>query len=364
MIHIRKQARQKGFALVLVLWILSLLTIMAGSFALTMRREASIIEGIKNNAQAMSVAESGIALAEMMMLIPDGARRWRADSSVYQINFANAKVRIRLLSETGKIDLNAADQALLQSLISHAPIEEDQQTGLVNAILDWRDEDDLVREDGAEKKEYKDAGLSYQPRNKPFQSIEELQLVLGMNERIYDWLQDIVTVYSGEPTVNLQLASPKVLQVMPDLDEAAKNEYMQARRERSANASKSTSPFNESNESSSLGEPAQNQASGVESGAVTIISEAQLDDGSTAIINAIIKRSESGQQSPGQQSFGQPSFDQQSFGQQPGQQSTGQQSSPFQIMKWQRNYAGNSSLFSDEMSELLVTEYAEPQFDN
>jgi general secretion pathway protein K len=356
-IRIRKQARQKGFALVLVLWILSLLTIMAGSFALTMRREASIIEGIKNNAQAMAVAESGIAIAEMMMLIPDAGRRWRADSSVYQINFENGKVRIRLLSETGKIDLNTADQALLQALISHAPIDEGQQTGLVNAILDWRDEDDLVREDGAEKKEYQDAGLSYQPRNKPFQDVEELQLVLGMNESVYDWLQGLITVYSKGSTINLQLASPEVLQVLPDLDEAAKDEYMQARRERSVNALKSASPFNES---SSLGETGENAAPVADSGAVTIISEAQLDDGSTAVINAIIARSNSDQQSFGQQPFGQQSFGQQPFDQQP----TGQQSSPFQILKWQRNYAGNDSLFSDEMSELLVTEYAEPQFDN
>lgn len=348
MIRVRKQARQKGFALVLVLWILSLLTIMAGSFALTMRREASIIEGVKNNAQAMAVAESGIAIAEMMMLIPDAAKRWRADSSVYQIDYANAKVRIRLLSETGKIDLNKADEVLLQALISQAPSDEEQQmTGLVNAILDWRDDDDLVRIDGAEKKEYQDAGLGYQPRNKPFQSIEELQLVLGMNESIYEWLQDLITVYSGEPTVNLQLASPEVLQVMPDLDEAVKDEYMQARRERSANALKSGSPFNES---SPFGETDQSSAPAADGGAVTIISEALLDDGSTAIINAIIKRSESDQQSFGQQLFG--------------QQSLGQQSSPFQILKWQRNYTGNDSLFTDEMSEFLVTEYAEPQFDN
>lgn len=360
MIGVRKQARQKGFALVLVLWILSLLTIMAGSFALTMRREASIIEGIKNNAQAMSVAESGIAMAEMMMLIPDAAKRWRADSSVYQINFTNAKVRIRLLSEAGKIDLNTADEALLQALISQAPIEEGQQAGLVNAIIDWRDDDDMVRTDGAEKKEYQDAGLSYQPRNKPFQSIEELQLVLGMNENIYNWLQDLVTVYSGQPTVNLQLASPEVLQVMPDLDETVKDEYIQARRERSIKAQTTTSPFGESDQLSApsgetLAAPSGENfaAPAGENEAVTIISEALLDDGSTAIINAIIKRSESGEQSFGQ-AFGQPF----------GQEIPGQQSSPFQILKWQRNYAGNDSLFTDEMSELLVTEYAEPQFDN
>lgn len=351
--RVRKRARQKGFALVLVLWILSLLTIMAGSFALTMRREASIIEGIKNNAQAMSIAESGIAMAEMMMLIPDVDKRWRADGSVYQINFTNAKVRIRLLSEAGKIDLNTADEALLQGLISQVPIEEEQQTRLVNAIIDWRDEDDLVRADGAEKKEYQDAGLSYQPRNKPFQSIEELQLVLGMNENIYSWLQDLITVYSGQPTVNLQLASPEVLQVMPDLDETVKDEYMQARRERSAKAQETTSPFGGSGQLSAPSGEGLAAPSG-ENEVVTIIAEALLDDGSTAIINAIIKRSEGGQQ----QSFGQ------AFGQPFGQEIPGQQSSPFQIMKWQRNYAGNDSLFTDEMSELLVTEYAEPQFDN
>ena len=77
--------------------------------------------------------------------------------------------------------------------MTHAPVEEEQQTKLVNAILDWRDKDDLVHIEGAEKKEYKDAGLSYQPRNKPFQSIEELQLVLGMNESVFKWIEPLVT---------------------------------------------------------------------------------------------------------------------------------------------------------------------------
>lgn len=39
----------------------------------------------------------------------------------------------------------------------------------------------------------------------------------SMNERIYNWLQDLITVYSGQSTVNLQLASLEVLQVMPDM---------------------------------------------------------------------------------------------------------------------------------------------------
>lgn len=144
--------RQKGLALVLVLWVLSILTIMAGSFALGMRRETSIIEGIKNNARAMAVAESGIAMAEMMLLNPDQKKRWRADGIIYEIYSADAKIRVRLLSEAGKIDINKADQTLLQQLMIYAPLDEEQQTKLVNAILDWRDKDDLVHLNGAEKK--------------------------------------------------------------------------------------------------------------------------------------------------------------------------------------------------------------------
>lgn len=316
--------RQKGLALVLVLWVLSLLTIMAGSFALSMRREASIVAGIKNNAQAMAVAESGIAMAEMMLLSPDQNKRWRADGSIYEINAADAKVRVQLLSETGKIDINKADQALLQGLMTHAPVEEKQQTRLVNAILDWRDTDDLVHIEGAEKKEYKDAGLSYQPRNKPFQSIEELQLVLGMNESVFLWLEPLVTVYSGQPQVTVQLAAKEVLQILPGLDTELLDAYIATRLESAIN-NLSVPPFPSS---SGLGNAAgQNNV-------LTVVSEAVLADESSAVISAVMKQSDE------------------------------TQTTPFQILKWQHVTTNVASLFNDAMGELLVKQYAEPEFNN
>lgn len=101
--------KQKGMALILVLWVLSLLTIMAGGFVLSIRRETAIIAGLKNNAEAQATAESGLAIAELMLQNPDINKRWRADGSIYQIDAENAKLRIRLLSETGKININFAD---------------------------------------------------------------------------------------------------------------------------------------------------------------------------------------------------------------------------------------------------------------
>jgi general secretion pathway protein K len=316
--------RQRGLALVLVLWVLSLLTIMAGSFALSMRREASIVAGIKNNAQAMAIAESGIAMAEMMLLNTDLNNRWRADGSIYEIHSADAKVRVRLLSETGKIDINQADQTLLQGLMTSAPVDEEQQTKLVRAILDWRDKDDLVLINGAEKKEYQDAGLSYQPRNKPFQTIEELQLVLGMNATVFSWIEPLITVYSGQQQVVVQLATKEVLQVIPGLDLEMVDSFIAARLESAIN-NLPVPPFPSSS--------GQNNAAG-QNNVLTVVSEALLEDESSAVISAVIKQSDD----------------------------TG--TTPFQALNWRHVTASGASLFTDAMNELLVKQYAESEFNN
>ena len=320
--------RQKGLALVLVLWVLSLMTIMAGSFALSMRRETAIVAGIRDSAQALAVAESAIAMAQMMLLNPEQSQRWRTDGSIYQIDYTSprqsvASVRIQMQSETGKIDLNRADQILLQALMSHAPVTAEQQTKIVNAILDWRDPDDLVHIDGAEKKEYQDAGLSYQPRNQAFQSIEELQLVLGVDELVFKWIEPLITIYSGQAQVNLQLAAKEVLQVMPGLDAALVDEFIAKRLESVKNGLPApVFPLS----------AGQNPAGG-QTDTLAIVSEALMTDGTSARISALIK----------------PSNDERS---------------PFQVLKWQVNAASGSSLFNDTMNELIVAQYVEPEFDN
>lgn len=322
--------RQKGLALVLVLWVLSLLTIMAGSFALSMRRETSIIAGIKNHAQAMSVAESGVAMVEMMLLNPDQKKRWRTDGSIYQIYSADARVRVRLLSETGKIDINKADEKLLQSLMAHAPIDEEQQTRLVSAILDWRDKDDLVHTNGAEKKEYEEAGLKYQPRNKPFQTIEELQMVLGMNESVFKWIEAFVTVYSGQQKVNIQQAAKEVLRVIPGLDTGLIDSYIKARIQSAVN----NLPVPAFPSSPGLTSPVGQTNPAGQNNVLTVVSEALLADGSNAAVSAVIR------------------------------QSGDTQGTPFQVLKWQRETANKVSLFTNAMNELLVKQYAEPEFNN
>lgn len=207
-------SRQSGLALVVVLWILSLLTLMAGSFAKTMRRETAVSTAIKINAEAESLAETGIALAEFMLNQPPQQGRWRTDGTIYRLVKNGSEMRIRILSESGKVDINSSTELQLSALLNSVVDDSGQQERLLNAILDWRDADDDTRTHGAEKNQYKRAGLRYAPSNFAFQSLQELQLVLGMDDLIFNRIEPWITIYSGSPEVNIDAAAPELLSLI------------------------------------------------------------------------------------------------------------------------------------------------------
>ena len=88
---------------------------------------------------------------------------------------------------------------------------------LAAAVLDWRDEDDLERVNGAEIDTYFAAGLEVGPANRPYMMTEELLQVIGMPYELYRKLEPGITVFSraGEP--NPAFAPVEALMAMPDI---------------------------------------------------------------------------------------------------------------------------------------------------
>ena len=206
---------QRGFALVLVLWVLTLLALMAGSFAKTMRRDSSVSLALKNNAQISALSESVLSWTAAKILASTPEQPWLVDGTIYQIlRQDGSQIRIKAVSEAGKIDINVAPQPLLKAVISTVTTDLWAEQKLLNSILDWRDADDDPRPHGAEQKQYQEAGLNYQPSNAAFQSLDELRLVLGMEPDIFAKISPYLTVYSGQANVNLQNASPEVQQIV------------------------------------------------------------------------------------------------------------------------------------------------------
>jgi general secretion pathway protein K len=204
----------EGVALVLVLWITVLLTIMAGAFTLTIQREAKLVGNLKAGSEANALAEAGLHYAMLMLSVKDtkdAENAWKADRSVHAVPFNDSVIEIQIGDERGKIDLNLAGRELLLKLFTGINLESGDADKLADAILDWRDKNDEVQMNGAEKKDYQQHNLSYAPRNAPFQSIEELQFVLGVTPQLYKKLAPMLTVYSGSATVDIKKA-PSALQ--------------------------------------------------------------------------------------------------------------------------------------------------------
>ena len=148
----------------------------------------------------------------------------------------------RLPHESAQIAANTAHQELLKGLFRFAGLSEEDAVKLLDAVLDWRDPDSLKRPFGAEEAEYSQAGLKGRPANFPFQSTEELQLVLGMRPEVFQRIAPMITVYSRQPGVNPQIASRNALIAIPGVTPEQVDFYL-VERERARAEGRATPVF-------------------------------------------------------------------------------------------------------------------------
>jgi len=170
-----------------------------------------------DSTRARYAAESGLHRAAYELRGNNPETRWVADGRAYEFELEGSKIKVELYDETGKIDLNVADLATLSGLFGSAGMELEQAEALAAAVMDWRDPDELITTNGAELSEYEAAERPYKPRNAPFETVSELQQVLGMSFELYRELEPLLTIYSGRAQPNPAFASPRVLALIPGM---------------------------------------------------------------------------------------------------------------------------------------------------
>jgi general secretion pathway protein K len=222
--------RQRGVALVLVVWVAVLLLVIASSFIVERHTELLVVRNSMSMAHAEAAADAGVQRAVFEMYRTDnGPDTWKRDGTVYPWAFDTVPVKVEIRDESAKIDINTASDALLRGLLLSVGVPEEDVVKLLDAILDWRDPDTLKRANGAEEDDYRAAGLSYRPANAPFQAIEEIQLVLGMRPDIYRRIAPTITVFSRQTGVNAAFATRPVLLAIPGVTPEIADEYIQRR---------------------------------------------------------------------------------------------------------------------------------------
>jgi general secretion pathway protein K len=222
MIGVKAKNSQQGIALVLVLWVLLLLTIITGSFALMARMDRLEAHSLLSGTQARLSAEAAINLAVLALRDPEDTTRMRADGRVYQQDLDGVLVEVSAIDERGKLDINSTEELTLANLFTGHGMELGDAEMLAAAVLDWRDEDELERVNGAEEDAYIAAGLEVGPANRPFMMTEELLQVIGMPYDLYRLLEPGITVFSNVSEPNPAFAPVEALMSLPDItyDEA------------------------------------------------------------------------------------------------------------------------------------------------
>ncbi len=270
---------ERGVVLIIVLWLVALMALAAAAFSYSSRTETRLLAGSVERASARALAEAGIyyAVSRVMVPVPDGAqipidggqRTWR---------FGNGKVVFSVQDASGRVDLNRGDREALLQLLRSTGMDDTQAQTLVDAIEDYRDEDDLPRVNGAEIGAYRAAGLDYGPKNAAFSTVDELQQVLGVSDALYGQLASHLTTVSGTNMVNGEAASADLLRrLMPEVPPEAIDEYVAARRLAAENGQPAP-PF-------PFQSPYLSQRKGL---VYHVAAEATLDGGAVAYIEADI----------------------------------------------------------------------------
>src|SRR5262249_45720190 len=223
------RGREGGFALVVVLWVVTLLALQVSLFNLTERDAASLADNELAVLRGEALASAGIEVAATRML-DDPTRRWRGDGSTHEISLGGATVAITIRDEAARIDINEADADLLTSMLQRFSRNPRTVAQWVDRIIDWRDADSDPRPEGAEELDYRRAGLSYGPSNGPMIDPLELVRVLGFPPEVAQALAGYLTVHGGDGGINPRLSPREILLMLPSADEATIDRVMELRR--------------------------------------------------------------------------------------------------------------------------------------
>ena len=259
---------QKGIALFLVLWVLALLSVIVGEFCFAMRTEVNVTRNFKEQTEAYYIALAGLNRAIGELIRNEVARqktnkpesktdenekeeesRWRMNVDIAPIPFGNGQFEVKIGNESGKININGANESLLKIMLNGFDIEEQQKSVIIHSVMDWRDENHLHRLNGAEDSYYESLPEPYECKDGDFDSVEELLMVRGVTPEIfYGELKDIVSVFKVPDQrkkikggykiiradlnkININAAPKKVLLALPSMTDKLAQEIINYRKD-------------------------------------------------------------------------------------------------------------------------------------
>jgi general secretion pathway protein K len=225
-------AGREGFALLAALWILVGVTALVLAVALAGREATNAARNRVALARARwhaadCLERARAALGETVSHAQPGlssvAEGWGAGDHVVAASPLLAEgCAVSVRAAGARVDVNTAGPEMLVRLFRAAGVSAFSADSLADAVVDWRDDDDLPRPLGAERTWYGSRGL-FPPRNAPLADVRELARVRGWDGA----LDTLVDVDSARIAINQ--APPAVLASLPGFGPEAVSRVMEIR---------------------------------------------------------------------------------------------------------------------------------------
>ncbi len=238
--------RQSGVALLVVLWVVTLMVMLVLVFSNAVQVEVRTATYRKDAAQAHALASGGVEAAILELAYspsenqkPSPFWTWRLGQREGVVHFKGGQAELEVIGESGKVDLNlATSQQLARLLEVHgsAPAEAQQ---MAKSIEDWRSPSPNDAQD-------KDSAPAKGAKHAPFEFVEEALNVPGMNRGIFYGRAEVntqgkvetesgvgrdLTVRSRSPQLNINYASEAALRSVPGITESLAQAIVRARKQ-------------------------------------------------------------------------------------------------------------------------------------
>ncbi|MCX7626564.1 MAG: general secretion pathway protein GspK [Candidatus Sumerlaeaceae bacterium] len=208
--------KRRAAVLVLTLWMVVVLGVIATTLAFDIQVNSKLALLQKEQLIAYNLAKSAIALGmthlqnDMLIDFAENPnQQFDAMSDVWaqpdrrdkdkEVKLGKGTYQLEIEDEESKININVASQRLLKAMLEYYGYEPPDSDDIANAIVDWRDRDDIcVGAAGEKENEHYSALLGqriksqttadeliYQCRNEPFLTIDELQDVYGITPELF-----------------------------------------------------------------------------------------------------------------------------------------------------------------------------------
>jgi len=193
------QPRDKGFALLIVLWSLVLIGLLTTQIVASGRTAMRLAGNLREAAQASAAADGAINEAIYHLTLA-GADSWQADGTVHVLQLGGIPIAVRADSLAGDINPNLASTALLAGLFQAVGADPGQARQIAGAITDWRSLPLNKQQEQARLAAYRRLDLPYGPPGHDFADLSELADVADMSPALLASAMPYLNLYqTGDP---------------------------------------------------------------------------------------------------------------------------------------------------------------------